>query len=222
LEHGYFCNTGIKSAIRPVIDENGNPDPLQAYAPHGYDLLTDTKEVESPSYERVELIYTRIAETSKRLNMPVLLGEWGAYHSNSEKMVKTADHAVGLIEELNFSNTFWAYYHDIDSYPFFNNSIIRPYPAEISVKLIRYNHDKHTGEFYCLWQEDVTVTKPTRIYLPDLRRISEKNISIEPELDDIYIASIQDTNSGYLIVNPTGEILTRVLKLKFLEPEPGN
>jgi endoglycosylceramidase len=222
LEHGYFCNTGIKSAIKPVKDENGNPDPFQAYAAHGYDLLTDTKEVESPSYERVDLIYSRIAETSRRLNMPVFLGEWGAYHSNSEKMVRTADHAVRLIEKLNFSNTFWAYYHDIDSYKFFKNSIIRPYPVEISGKLVRYNYDKSTGEFYCLWQEDVNVTKPTRLYLPDLRRFSEQNISIEPKLDNIFIESIQDTNSGYLIINPTGETLTRVLKLKFLELESGN
>jgi len=217
LEHSYFCNTGIYSAISPVLDEDGNPDPLQAYAPHGYDLVTDTKEVESPSFERLELIYTRIAETSKRLNMPVLLGEWGAYHSKSTQMVNTADYAIGLIKKLNFSNTFWAYYHDIGSYNFFKKSIIRPYPMELSGKLITYIYDKNKGEFECIWEEYNNKSMPTRIYLPDLSRFSEENTWIEPECDEIIIEQIPKTQSGYLMISPTGEAVTRIMKIKFQE-----
>jgi endoglycosylceramidase len=222
LEHSYFSNTGIYSGIQPALDENGNPDPLQAYAPHGYDLLTDTKEVESPSFERVELIYSRIAETAKRLNMPVLLGEWGAYHSNSDKMVKTSDHAMGLIEKFNFSNTFWAYYRDIDSYAFFNKSIIKPYPSEISGELIGYNYDREMEELVCSWEEDVNIKKPTRFYIPALNRFSEKHVWIEPEADEINFESIPDLNSGYMLINPTGEGTSRRLKLEFSELEARN
>ena len=38
----------------------------------------DTKEVENPSYERVEFIFERIAESGRRMDMPVLVGECSA------------------------------------------------------------------------------------------------------------------------------------------------
>lgn len=215
LEHGYFNNAGVYSAIRPVLDENGNPDPLQAYAAHGYDLLTDTKEVERPSYERVELVFNRIGETSVRLNMPVLLGEWGAFHSKSDKMVETADHAIGMIEKLKFSNTYWAYYKDIDQYPYFNQSIVRPYPCEISGNLESYMYDRDSGIFECVWFEDTQISSPTKIYLPDLRQVSDENILMEPESDQIILESFSSSNSGFLMVSPTGNSQMRKLRIRF-------
>ena len=216
LEHGYFNHTGVSSALRPVVNELGNPDPLQAYAAHGYDLLTDTKEVESPSYERVEFIFSRISETSKRLNMPVLLGEWGAFHSKSSKMVETASHAIGLVEKLLFSNTYWAYYKDIDQYPYFNLSIIRPYPSEISGSLVSYNFDMKTGIFKCAWKEDSQNSSPTRIFIPNLNKFSEAQVRIEPESEKINIESIPSSEAGYLLIDPTGQSLERKVKIEFI------
>jgi endoglycosylceramidase len=218
MEHGYFNNTGLRSSLRPVLDEKGIQDPLQAYAAHGYDLLTDTKEVENPSYERVEFIYLRIAETSKRLNMPVLLGEWGAFHSRSSRMVETADHAVGLIEKLNFSNTYWAYYKDIDQYPYFNHSIIRPYPSEISGSLISYNYNRNVGLFECSWEENSEIISPTRIYIPDLNSFSESKVLMEPYSDKFSIESIPNSNAGYLLVNPFGQSVRRNIIIEFTNP----
>jgi len=219
FEHSYFSNTGIYSAFKPVVDEKGVQDPLQAYAAHGYDLLTDTKEVENPSYERVELIFERIAETSRRMNMPVFLGEWGAYHSQSSQMVRTADHSVSLIEKLKFSNTFWAHYHDISTYAYFNHRIIRPYPSKISGKLISYKYDMNTGEFDCSWEEEAGIEEPTRLYIPNLSRFSEENVWIEPESEKIIIESISDSGAGYLIISPIGGAVTRNLKIKFSDFE---
>ncbi len=215
MEHGYFNNTGVKSALRPILDENGNPDPLQAYAAHGYDLLTDTKEVESPSYERVEFIFSRISETSERLNMPVLLGEWGAYHSKSSKMVETAAHAVELVEKLNFSNTYWAYYKDIDQYPYFTQSIIRPYPSEISGTLISYNYNGNDGVFECSWEEDPKISSPTRLYIPNLDRISDEKIKVEPDADQVIIESIPNSKAGYILINSLGGSLSRKIRIEF-------
>ena len=49
LNHSYFCNSGVKTAIEPVKGVDGNPDPLVAYSAHGYDLLVDTKNLSSSS-----------------------------------------------------------------------------------------------------------------------------------------------------------------------------
>ncbi|MEW5980440.1 MAG: cellulase family glycosylhydrolase, partial [Acidobacteriota bacterium] len=42
LEPAMSANTGIPSGLSPLTDEYGRRDPHQAYAPHGYDLVTDT------------------------------------------------------------------------------------------------------------------------------------------------------------------------------------
>ena len=76
LEHSYFSNPGVSSAIRPVLTKAGTPDPQVAYAAHGYDLVTDTKDVAGASSERVRLIFSRMYETGKRTGMPVVLDEW--------------------------------------------------------------------------------------------------------------------------------------------------
>ena len=97
-----------------------------AYAAHGYDLVVDTKEVENPSYERVEFIFERINESGQRMNMPVMVGEWGALHGKSQKMIETARHLVNLFEDYKFSNTYWAYYSDIADYPTFKTRSSAP------------------------------------------------------------------------------------------------
>ena len=216
LEHGYFNNIGVSSAIQPVMDENGNPDPLQAYAAHGYDLLTDTKEVESPSYERMEFIFSRIAENSVRLNMPVFLGEWGAYHSDSQKMVETACQTIDLIEEFKFSNTFWAYYKDIEQYPFFSQCIIRPYPIQVCGDLTSYHYNMITGEFGCAWAENPQISEPTIIFIPNLKGLIDENIHIEPGPDEIILESIPSSKAGYLFISPAGMDQVRQLKIKIL------
>ena len=66
------------------------------------------------------------------MNVPVLVGEWGALHGKSAKMIETAQHLVNIFEEHQFSNTYWAFYDDIAEYPYFKNAIIRPYPVCIS------------------------------------------------------------------------------------------
>lgn len=94
LEHSYFSNMGVESSIERVTLPDGSPDPLVAYAPHGYDLLTDTEAVSLASDERVSYIYDQIAKKGKVLKMPVWLGEWGAYYGNSTSVIPAAENAV--------------------------------------------------------------------------------------------------------------------------------
>ncbi len=65
LEHSYFSNMGVPSAIEPVRRSDGTTDPQVVYAAHGYDLVVDTKEIANPAYERVEFIFDRIRETGQ-------------------------------------------------------------------------------------------------------------------------------------------------------------
>lgn len=119
LEHAYFANTGLATAIEPVKLSSGKTDPLVAYAAHGYDLLTDTKEVGAQSTGRVDLIFKRIHEASIRMNVPVLVGEWGALRGNNNGSVAVAAHIRDLFKQYGFSDTYWAWYPAIESDSYF-------------------------------------------------------------------------------------------------------
>jgi endoglycosylceramidase len=220
LNHSYFANTGVSSAIEPTKLADGTLDKLVAYAAHGYDLVVDTKEVDSPSYERVEFIFDRINETGKRMNVPVLVGEWGAFHGKSLKMIETAQQVVNLFEGHNFSNTYWSYYDDINNDPYFKLAIIRPFPMLVSGELVSYDFNFETGDFTCIWNETTKNTEPTVIYVPNLRNLSENDVNLNPAAEQIVFEYFDKSNAGKLFIAPTGKNAQKTLNFKLL-PEKG-
>lgn len=214
LEHAYFSNTGIYSAISPVLKPNGEKDPLVAYAAHGYDLLVDTKNYDKQSNERVELIFSRIDEVSKRENMPVIIGEWGAFHGNSETFADLTRFITGIFEKLHFGNTYWAFYEGIEKEPFFSKSLVRPYPLFTGGKLIHYSNNNETGVFKCEWEESPEVKGATIIYIPDLETLIKESIKPDPEEGRTVIQSISNSPAGYLIIPETGRSVRKSIEFR--------
>ena len=180
IEHAYFGNTGISSGIQAPKKLNGEKDNLVAYAAHGYDLLVDTKNYDDQSYSRVELIFSRINETSKRINVPVIVGEWGALSGNSQAMSSSASFIIGLFERFGFSNTYWAYYNGIERDHYFKSSLIRPYPQYTGGVLTRYGFNRETNLFTCTWEESPEVNASTVIYIPDIENLVEREHLLKP------------------------------------------
>ena len=214
IEHAYFGNTGISSGIEPPERINGERDHLVAYAAHGYDLLVDTKNYDDQSNSRVGLIFTRINETSKRMNVPVLIGEWGAFSGNSKSMASSASFITRLFEQFGFSNTYWAYYEGIEKNLYFNNAIIRPYPQYAGGVLNNYGFNNETGLFTCTWEESPGVQAPTVIYIPDLENLERESISLNPERSSTVIQSIENSKAGYIIIPVTGKSISRTIGFK--------
>ena len=214
IEHAYFGNTGIPSGIEPPKRISGEKDHLVAYAAHGYDLLVDTKNYENRSNSRVELIFSRISETSKRMNVPVLIGEWGAFYGNSKSFASSASFITKLFEGFGFSNTYWAYYTGIEKDLYFNSALIRPYPQYTGGVLNNYGFNHETGLFSCSWEESTDVSAPTVIYMPDIDNLVRESISLNPERSSTVIQSIKDSKAGYMIIPVTGDSLTRTIEFK--------
>lgn len=214
LEHAYFSNTGIYSAVSPVLKPNGERDPLMAYAAHGYDLLVDTKNYDKQSNERVELIFSRIDETSKSMNMPVIIGEWGAFHGSSETFAELTQFITGKFERQLFGNTYWAYYDGIEKHPFFSKGLIRPYPLFTGGKLISYSNNNETGVFTCEWEESPEVNAATIIYIPDLESLVKESIKPDPQEGRTVIQSISESPAGYLIIPETGKSVKKSIEFR--------
>jgi endoglycosylceramidase len=199
---------------------DGTTDPLVAYAAHGYDLVVDTKEVENPSFERVEFIFDRIRQTGERMNVPVMVGEWGAFHGKSMKMIETAQHVVNIFELYGFSNTYWCYYDDIEQYPYFRMALVRPFPQKINGTLISYDYNFDTGGFSVVWKESAAYTEPTVVYVPGLRNLPNNEVDLFPFADQIIFEYCNKSNAGKLYISPLGKSSERKLKFNIL-PDRG-
>lgn len=133
LGHGYFCNTGIPTAIEALKGHNS------VYTPHAYDLVTDTRHAESAGFERLSFIYHQIKNQGERLNVPVLIGEWGAFYGGKNKaLVKVASHSMSIMDRYGFSQTYWDYFEGLDAQPYFRKAIWRPVPVIFPGRLETY------------------------------------------------------------------------------------
>ena len=120
IEHAIFSNSGALTGIGPLFNEKGERDTLVAYGPHGYDLVTDTKNQAASSLERVRFIFDRIKQNADRLDMPVLVGEWGAFYSATDSaVVQQAEFIMDQYEQKLFSDTYWSYFEGLDQMPYF-------------------------------------------------------------------------------------------------------
>ncbi|MCG2461496.1 cellulase family glycosylhydrolase [Flavobacteriaceae bacterium F89] len=210
LEHSYFSNTGVASSIERVSLLDGSPDPLVAYAPHGYDLVTDTEAVAMASKERVSYIYEQIDKKGKQLNMPVWLGEWGAFYGNSTSVIPTAKNAVNLIEKHLFGNAYWSYDPGTENLEYFKQILVRVYPAYTNGELICYGNDFDSHEFTMKWKEDKNNNAATMIFVPSLSKLDMEALR---EWGDVGIEKISYSDAGWLIVPPIKGEGQRVLTL---------
>jgi len=205
FNHSYFCNSGVSTALKPFTLNNGQTDPMVAYAAHGYDLLVDTDNLSNSSDDRLELIFERIYESGQRMNVPVLIGEWGALGGESPGRTELAHKNIRLFEKYLFSNTYWAYHKGTEDYSYFKHGVIRPYPSEIAGQLVSYAYDPVKGEFTCKWLEKAIIDAPTRLYIPVLDNVLHESIELLPDADTIGLEPIEDSEGGYVIVEPLGK-----------------
>jgi len=212
LEHSYYGNTGVESSISRVNLTDGKPDPLVAYAPHGYDLVTDTKAVASASTERVSYIYNQISKKGASLNMPVWLGEWGAFYGNSDSAIPVAKNAMNLIEKHTFGNAYWSYNAQTEKLGFFNKILLRTYPYAVNGELIAYKNDFDALSFTMEWKESAKNAAPTIVFVPRISELSEDSTSL---LKKETLVMIKGTDAAWLFIKPLNMDPARKLLLTY-------
>jgi endoglycosylceramidase len=79
------------------------------------------------SNPRIELIFRRHAETAQRLDMPMLVGEWGAYYENPTAG-PAARFVVRQFEALGCGDIYWAYRRTFSQSPLL--PALERHPAE--------------------------------------------------------------------------------------------
>lgn len=139
MENSYYSNLGIPYSAPPV-EVNGKREPQLAFAPHGYDLLVDSPLYKYASNERADSIFEEHMRSQQRLQVPVVVGEWGGFTGGSE-WIGHIDHLIEFFNRNNWSCVYWAYDKKILKSPVIE-SLSRPYPQRTNGELISFAYDK--------------------------------------------------------------------------------
>jgi endoglycosylceramidase len=115
LEPAMSANLGFQTAITPLVDDAGKRDPQQAYAPHVYDIVVDTDALDLISHARIDLIVQHHKQFSHATNMPMLVGEWGAFYLNPAAE-KATRYIVQQFDKAGCGDMFWAYKRNMTSW----------------------------------------------------------------------------------------------------------
>ncbi len=137
------------------------PDSSQVFAPHGYDLIVDTGHDDLYDPGRVELIFQRHRQTGDLLEVPTLIGEWGAYEGRpgNEEAIRQM---IGILERNLWSHTYWAWRPDIEAAPEWRE-LIRAYPVATAGTLLTYHWE---GD--CITLEYDGTAGCTEVFVPNL------------------------------------------------------
>lgn len=163
MENCYYSNLGIPCYTPKLTYDDGTVESKLAFAPHGYDLTVDTPLTNFASPFRVDQIFDEHKRTQERLNVPVLVGEWGGM-VNGAAEYPALEHLVNKFDKNKWSQTYWHY-----NASFHGGGIIdilnRPYPVAIAGTLQSHTYDRKRKEFVLHYTGDASIQAPTEVYL---------------------------------------------------------
>lgn len=159
FEHSYYSNLGIPFCITPPANS--------VYSPHAYDIFID-----SPLYnkfcsnERIAFILGRIRENQLKMNVPVVMGEWGGAQSGGKSLAHI-DHIMNAFEKYKWSSIYWGMeFTDKKLLSVFN----RPYPAAVCGDIQEIRTDSKNRSFTLLWNQKEACSESAEnaniIYVP--------------------------------------------------------
>jgi hypothetical protein len=108
----------------------------------------------------------------QRLNIPVLVGEWGSAGTLKDKerdydWFRHMEFLMDFFDSRGWSNTYWAYWEGLFNYDNFMAVLSRPYPVAVNGTLEKFQ--ARPGAKACtLWYtpSPAPLEAPTEIFLP--------------------------------------------------------
>ncbi len=146
MEQSYLCNSGVKQSA-PPITVNGKREENQCFGPHAYDMTVDTPLYKYANSSRVKAFFTEIHNTQKRLEVPVIVGEWGGCSDNTD--TSWFPHAYELLkffDERQWGQIYWDYHGDDMDAPLMI-MMRRTHPVAVAGEIISYGFDRENKTF---------------------------------------------------------------------------
>lgn len=193
MENSYYSNLGIPYSTPPVFYGDKREKNL-CFAPHAYDLMVDTPAYKYASNERVGSIFDEHKRAQERLNVPVMVGEWGSRAEGTEWL----PHIEFLLDKFDseqWSQTYWAYYDGLLEMPIMS-LLSRTYPVAVCGKIDKYGFDRENNIFVLEYTQNKEYSLPTEIYLHKRAK--------KIECDGEYVLEEKSQNGAAMLKITTG------------------
>lgn len=173
LENSYYSNLGIPySCPRPTA--NGKPDENIIFSPHAYDFTVDTPSYKYASNDRVGSIFEEHRRSQMRLNVPVIVGEWGGYTEGNE-WFPHIEFLLKLFDSYKWSNTYWTYFGGFTETEVYKSVLTRPHPVAVTGEILSYGYDKNQKTFHLDFIQQTESKVPTEIFVPSTPKCIEQD-----------------------------------------------
>lgn len=163
-ENCYFSNTGIPCSVPRIVYKDGTREENHIFSPHGYDITVDTPLTNNASPHRVDYIFDEHKRTQERIDVPVLVGEWGGMVPGSDEY-PALEHLIAKFDRNKWSHTYWHYYQDFENTKIMD-VICRPLPIAVAGTIKSYSFDRKENLFTLSYTGSSDIKAPTLIYLP--------------------------------------------------------
>ena len=174
MENSYYSNLGIPYST-PAVNYDGKRENQLCFAPHAYDLMVDTPAYKYASNSRVGSIFDEHRRSQERLNVPLIVGEWGGQSEGTDWLYHI-DYLLDKFDGYHWSHTYWAYYDELLENPIMD-CLIRTSPVAVCGDITEYGFDREKAVFTLSYEQDKEYSAPTEIYLHK----SAKNIVCDGE-----------------------------------------
>jgi endoglycosylceramidase len=170
MENSYYSNLGIPYSA-PAIHYDGEREEKIAFAPHAYDFMVDTDLYKYANNDRVGSIFAEHRRSQQRLDVPVIVGEWGGGGSGNGWFPHVM-FLLDLFDRNKWSQTYWAYTEG-----FLESELMgvlsRPYPQAVTGTISRYAFDRGNKVFTLVYEQAREFACDTVIYLPSIPKAVE-------------------------------------------------
>lgn len=162
MENSYYSNLGIPYSA-PAVTVNGEREKNLCFAPHAYDLMVDTPEYKYASNTRVGGIFDEHRVSQQRLDVPVIVGEWGGQSEGTDWLYHI-EYLLNKFDKYQWGNTYWAYYNGLFENPIMAH-LRRTSPVAVCGDITGYSWKNDEKVFTLEYNQDKEYTEPTEIYL---------------------------------------------------------
>ena len=160
MEHSYFSNIGVPFSAAPPPGEQA------CYSPHAYDFTVDSPLYNYASSERTGFMFAESHKAQRRMNAPVLVGEWGSAGSrDSTGWYPHMEFLMDFFDARGWSHTYWAYWHGLFGWDSLMAVLSRPYPMAVGGTLEKFQVCPGTKTL-TIWHTPAPGALATEIYLP--------------------------------------------------------
>ena len=166
--------------------------------------MVDTPAYKYASNSRVGSIFDQHRKSQQRLDVPVVVGEWGGTSDGTEWL----HHIRFLLDKFDsncWSNTYWAYYDGMLKNPIME-CLNRTCPIAVCGDIVEYKTDRENNVFTLVFEQDKEYDVPTEVY------IHKEAKSIECTAEYV-LEPVEGTNASILKIS--GKPGTQKLTVNF-------